>query len=136
MPIQTFPNLEFSTHDLKLTLSLHINNMDTIKNHINNNSLKYYLENNFLINQNDYSEENIVISDYFIMIDLRGNNFIYKNNNYRDIFKDVFVNNKFLRSGVFPIFLIKDMYAQNSNDFDYISHNMQLMAYEIINNIM
>ena len=29
------------------------------------------------------------ISDYFIMIDLRGNNFIYKNHNYRDIFKDV-----------------------------------------------
>ena len=50
MPVQTFNNLEIDTHDFKLKLSLHIGNLEIIKNHIHNDTLNIYLRTNRLFN--------------------------------------------------------------------------------------
>ena len=136
MPVQTFNNLEIDTHDFKLTLSLHIGNLEIIKNHIHNDTLNIYLRTNRLFNSDRYLNDNLVVSDTFVMIDTRKNQFKYDNQNYKDTFKDVIVNNKFFRDNNFPIFFINDIFVVEGYDTDSIRETLTNMAQEIIDNIM
>ena len=136
MPNQTFNNLEIDTHDFKLTLSLHIGNMESIKNHIHNDTLNIYLRTNRLFNSERYLNDNLVVSDTFVMIDTKKNQFKYDNQNYKDTFKDVIVNNKFCMGNNFPIFFINDIFVVEGYDTDSIRETLTNMAQEIIDNIM
>ena len=135
MPVQTFNNLEIDTHDFKLTLSLHIGNLEIVKNHIHNDTLNIYLQNNRLSNPLR-NFNNIVISDTFVMIDSRENQFKYNNHDYKDMFKDVIVNNKFFKQNNYPIFFINDIFIVEGYDDIYIRTKLTDMAQEIIENIM
>jgi hypothetical protein len=136
MPVQTFNNLEIDTHDFKLKLSLHIGNLEIIKNHIHNDTLNIYLRTNRLFNSERYLNDNLVVSDTFVMIDTKKNQFKYDNQNYKDTFKDVIVNNKFFRDNNFPIFFINDIFVAEGYDTDSIRKKLTNMAQEIIDNIM
>ena len=138
MPQQTFQDLHCEDENHYLTLCLHNGNMEEIKNIKESNT--FY---NYLINQNILSsaftfENNIVISDTFIMVDLRKQQFKYNGTSFINSFKDSFVDNKFYKNNVFPIFFIKDLYIDihNTTCNNYISRHIQNLSAQIISDIM
>ena len=133
---QTLSDLELGNENFRLTLCLHNCYQEYLKNIIDNNQFHEYLLNNMLVNPNIDLNSNIVISDTFIMVDLRGDKFLYNNSSYKDTFKDVFVNNKFFRNDLLPIFFVKDIFSQQNSSFEFINRKISEMSNEIINNIM
>ena len=138
MPSQTLSNLQIDNNNERLTLCLHNGNLENIKNAIHNNELFDYLIRQNLLPNNFSLYENNIISDTFIMIDLRTHKFTYNNYSYLNTFKDVFVNNKFYNEYNFPIFFIKDLFidVSNTQSTNFVERIIEKLATEIISNIM
>tara|TARA_B100000674_G_scaffold468450_1_gene454423 strand:+ start:428 stop:844 length:417 start_codon:yes stop_codon:yes gene_type:complete len=138
MPSQTLHNLEIRDDNHHLTLCLHNGNLENIKNAIESNEITNYISSRNLVNNNFRFHDNIIISDTFIMVDLRTNKFTYNNYSYLNTFKDSFVNNKFYNNDKFPIFFIKDLFIDvtNTQSTNFVARNIEKLTAEIISNIM